>query len=108
MAYYLRLILPITFSIDLILTIKNPLYPANKRAKRYSIVLIFIILTMVVVCASLTTMNMHDVFNVKVMECLGKFKAETNKIFYVFFMYPLIFAPIVGIYSIYIAIYTLY
>jgi len=78
MAYYLRLILSITFSIDLILTIKNPLYPANKRAKVYSIVNNLLILVMVVLCASLTTMDLHDVFDVKTMECVGKYKAATN------------------------------
>jgi len=72
--YFMRLILTITYSADLILTIKNPLYPASKRAKVYTIVNNSIVFLMVVVAASCTTTHLHDVFRVGSPECVRMFR----------------------------------
>ena len=51
--YYLRITLPISYSVDLILTIRNPLYPIGKRLWRYLAYNAFNVALLVILTASL-------------------------------------------------------
>ena len=93
--------------MSLLFTVKNPLYPAAKRLKIYSSLNIFILVLMVIWCIVFNTMGIKWIWNTKTMIGIFKFKRRTNEIFQYFLFYPLIVSPIIGVYAIWVAIYTL-
>ena len=94
--------------MGLILTVKNPLYPSAKRLKLYAGVGTFLVILMVVLSTVLNTIGLTQVFEIYTDFCVFKYRKKVNQIFQCFLIYPLVVSPIVGIYAIYISIYTLY
>jgi len=104
--YYLRLILPISYSVDLILTIKNPLYPASKRLYRYVALNVLTVLAMLVLTANLSKAELRHLYYME--DSVSQYRSSVFQTFHYMLFYPLIVNPLVSGYAIFISYYTLY